>query len=194
MCAQQAQKYIPDPRKDNLEAASAKLEKGGLKALVELLSSEDGQALLEAVNTMNIGLTRKPSKEAVKAAVKKYRKFFTTEPEAKRRILRKVSTFVARLYLFTATAVEHLDFHNHLEKWAALMHDVKRQLPEIQQLVKDPKNSKKLEAALVAAFMDKVNKQKKEKRRRSLSDDDEEDSDAESEPSPVGDVRKNECI
>lgn len=159
-------KYVPDVLGD---ADVEKLQKCGLASVKEILGTEDGKAFVKAAGTLNIGTKKKPTEDAVKEAIAAYVNFLKDENGQKRKALSRVAGFSARLYLMSMTMLEHLDLHEHKKKWCK---GLSGKLSASARAWKaEPADADKMSAALVAAFLNKVQQNKAPKKKRNLSDD-----------------------
>ena len=166
-------KRLPPNRPNAGEA----FDKTGLPGLMDLLGTERGNDFVKAMEVLNVGRVKKPEENEVEPAVTDMFRFFKRDGKELRKQLSRTASFCASMYLFTMNVSEHLDLYENRKKWAKFLEDAKKQSKEMRAWLKDPENSDKYLAAIVAAFMEKVktNKVAKDKKKKAADSSSEGD-------------------
>ena len=106
-------------------------------------------AYLNTVNEMERG------QEATAKAVKRFLRYFSTEPKEKEKLFKKLLRFGARIYLMGFEGLEALTAVQHPSVMAAGLRVIGQQthLPsDVKAWLKDPEDSEALTWAMVAGF------------------------------------------
>ena len=130
--------------------------KTGYMHLVELLRSDQGKDFVEAIDVLNVGLNKKPSKSDVSKAIDTFTRFLHLHEDELRKDLGRIASFAASSYLFAMTLIEHVELHTHKRKWAKQMQKTKTQPKAVNEWIKNPNDELKFTNALTEAFMQKV--------------------------------------
>ena len=130
--------------------------KTGYMHLVELLRSDQGKDFVEAIDVLNVGLNKKPSKSDVSKAIDTFTRFLHLHEDELRKDLGRIASFAASSYLFAMTLMEHVELHTHKRKWAKQMQKTKTQPKAVNEWIKNPNDELKFTNALTEAFMQKV--------------------------------------
>ena len=161
-------------------SAGERFSKTGLTGFRELLETDAGQKFKKAAALLNTGKTKRPDKKDVAEAMSDFVAFLQSDKKRLRQSLARIVSFSAGMYLHSMTLLEHMDMQEHPEIWARQMQSLGQQPKAVRAWARDPKDEKKMLAAMVEAFMDKVKGHKKEKAMKRQAAD--SSSDCASEP------------
>ena len=152
--AQLLQKRVAEDLPDELQKGP--FAKTGIPKLMQELSSEAGSNFVEALAVLNVGKTGQPSEKAVKKAMAVFVEYLQEEDGTRklRHHLSRLASDAAALYLFAMTFLKDFALFTHPKDWAGKVEA--KQSEAVKKWLKDPKNSEKLQKALVAELMAKV--------------------------------------
>ena len=149
----------------------AKFKKTGLSGLVDLLATSDGERLLEALETLDVGREGRRDQQRVEKAVRDLVDLLGEHGQQLRKNASRAASFAAKVYLGSMSIMEHLELLEHRKDWAKNMEDAAKGNKHIKAWTKNPKDGDLLIDALTAAFMEKVKKHGKGKNQRKQAAD-----------------------
>ena len=149
----------------------AKFKKTGLTGLVDLLATSDGERLLEALETLDVGREGRRDQQRVEKAVRDLVDLLGEHGQQLRKNASRAASFAAKVYLGSMSIMEHLELLEHRKDWAKNMEDAAKGNKHIKAWTKNPKDGDLLIDALTAAFMEKVKKHGKGKNQRKQAAD-----------------------
>ena len=162
---------------ESLAELKAALEKTGLLQSLAFFAGEEGAALLEALGTLDVGKTRKPSKKQVKLAVGQLLKFATTDAKTKQKHLARLVSFTAKMYHFGTTLLKFLALADDPAEWAAKFEGP--QSKAVAAWCKKPADAERQEEAFISELMNKVENNEKAGKKRKATDSSSDDEEGE---------------
>ena len=149
----------------------ADLDKTGILQAHALLEGDDG-VLLEALDTLDVGKSRRPGKKAVRKAVQALVRFLTNDAANKQKQFARMMTFTAKLYLLSSTALKLIALSSNLPEWAAKFHG--EQSKDMERWRKKPDDEARLVEALTAELLAKIDNNEPRGKKKKVSDPSEE--------------------
>ena len=125
-----------------------------------------GQAFMLALQTLDVGQTKKPAEKEVKKALKVFREYLEKEDKEFHRSLTWLASQSAALYLAAMALLKDTAFFQDPKGWISKV--AGKQKEEVRAWQKSPNDTKKMDKALLAEFMKKVqeNEPDKDKKRK----------------------------
>lgn len=127
----------------------------GISKLLETVTSAEGKKFMEALAYLNTVNEMERSEEGTAKAVKRFLRYFSTEPKEKEKLFKKLLRFGARIYLMGFEGLEALTAIQHPSVMAAGMRVTGQQMhlpSDVKAWLKDPEDSEALMWAMVAGF------------------------------------------
>ena len=152
------------------------LSKTGLNDLRDCLNTPAGQEFMEAVKNLNIGKSKRISKDVAEAAVSTYVNFVRDTGPGMLKDLGKAAAFSAKVYLFSMTLAKVVALLEDLE---SLAEKVQQKNTSIKSWKQSPGSLRKFKKALLDDFLIKMSKNGKSKKKKAddSSEDDDDDDD-----------------
>lgn len=136
------------------EEVAKQLKKTGVPGLLQALATEKGQAFMAALQTLDVGQTKKPAEKDVKHALKVFREYPETEDKDFHRCLTWLASQSAALYLGAMALLKDTAFFQDPKGWIGKVEG--KQKEEVRAWQKSPTDKKKMDKALLAEFMKKI--------------------------------------
>ena len=160
------------------EEVAKQLKKTGVPGLLQALATEKGQAFMAALQTLDVGQTKKPAEKDVKHALKVFREYLEKEDKDFHRCLTWLASQSAALYLGAMALLKDTAFCQDPKGWIGKVEG--KQKEEVRAWQKSPTDKKKMDKALLAEFMKKIqdNEPDKDKKRKASDSSSEAASEA----------------
>lgn len=160
------------------EEVATQLKKTGVPGLLQALATEKGQAFMAALQTLDVGQTKKPAEKDVKKALKVFREYLEREDKDFHRSVTWLASQSAALYLGAMALLKDMAFFQDPKGWISKVEG--KQKDEVRAWQKSPSDKKKMDKALLVEFMKKVqdNEPDKDKKRKASDSSSEAASEA----------------
>ena len=152
-----------------LDVAKTLQDRSGVPPLIDLLQSDSGKNLLQAMKVLNAGTSRQCSEQEAKDAIATRVDFIEEHSGALYKQLPRSASFAGKVLQFACNFFELVEILGHGEELAKKLADFKGGTA-FRRWMKDSSNTRKLVAALAEQFYEKVKDNKPQKVNRSAAD------------------------